>query len=104
MIIAKLTLAIYINDEDLKISIHYEKIRKICDEQVKIAFFLKVGDNDPELLLAYKNQSLRSVLKMKNIDDRNISIFCRDNQVILDEAFEKQNLQSFCLIEINEVF
>ena len=28
-----------INDEDLKISIHYEKIRKICDEQGKLLSF-----------------------------------------------------------------
>jgi hypothetical protein len=41
---------------------------------------------------------------MRNIDDRNISIFCRANQVLLDETFEKQNLKNFCIIEINEVF
>ena len=92
------------NDEQTKISKHFEKIKNICEKEGKFPFFLKFSENNPELLLTSKNHTLRSILKMKNIDDRNISIFCRENQVSLDETFENQNLKNFCIIEINEVF
>jgi len=92
------------NDEQTKISKNFEKIKNICEKEGKFPFFLKFSENNPELLLTSKNHTLRSILKMKNIDDRNISIFCRENQVSLDETFENQNLKNFCIIEINEVF
>ena len=91
-------------DEKLKISANFNKIKDICEKEGKFPFFLKISDNKPEFLLVSKNQSLSQILKMRNIDDRNISIFCRANQVLLDETFEKQNLKNFCIIEINEVF
>ena len=92
------------NDEQIKFTKNFEKIKNICEKEGKFPFFLRFSGNNPELLLTSKNHTLRSILKMKNIDDRNISIFCRENQVSLDETFENQNLKNFCIIEINEVF
>ena len=91
------------NDEQSEISNHFKKIKNICNEEGKFPFFLKINDKKPEFLLVNKNQTLRNILKIKNIDDSNISIVCKENKVFPDETFEKQELKNYCIIEVNEL-